>query len=83
MTSTAHTPRGHRAWLGTGTRHQRGTTQRTGHRSYIGNRSTFARRDDLVAAAQEHERLRQALYLNCERAPEFTAAHRNFVGDPG
>lgn len=80
-TTTAHTPRGHRAWLGTGCRHQRGQPQKHGHRAAIGPRSTFARRDDLVAAALQQERLRQALYESCERAPEFTSAHRNLVGE--
>lgn len=55
-------PRGHRAWLGTGSRHQRGQAIRTGHRAAIGQRATTF--TDNTAHV-----LRRQLYANCERAP--------------
>lgn len=69
-------PFGHRTYIGGGLRRTEAKASLSpGHRSYIGA-GTIHSSDDMAAVVErrEHELLRRALWLHCERAP-FVRSH--------
>lgn len=54
-------------------------TAQLGHGTYLGTRPSAPTINPAVVEATLTERLRRALYEGCDRAPEFSAKHRNLV----